>query len=82
MDTVYADHTISISEFKTSPARKIKEAAGRPVAVLVNNRPEFYAVPSALFEQIADILDDIEIGSTVRDRMERGEFVDVELNEL
>ena len=53
MDTVYADHTISISEFKTSPAKKVGEAGGRPIAVLVNNRPEFYAVPSELFEKIA-----------------------------
>jgi hypothetical protein len=50
--------------------------------VLVNNRPEFYAVPSALFEQIADILDDILIADVVRKRMKRGQFVDVALEDL
>ncbi len=82
MDPVYADYTISVSEFKTSPAKKVSEAGGRPIAVLVNNRPEFYAVPSALFEKIAEILDDLVVGETVRERMRRGEFVDVELEDL
>jgi antitoxin StbD len=82
METIYADRTISITDFKTSPAKKVKAAGGRPIAVLVNNRPEFYAVPSALFEQIADILDDVMIGDTVRERMERGKFVKVELEDL
>ena len=82
MEPVYADYTISVSEFKTSPAKKVSEAAGRPIAVLVNNRPEFYAVPSALFEQIADILDDLMIGETVRERLSRGQFVDVDIESL
>ena len=82
MEPVYADYTISVSEFKTSPAKKVSEAAGRPLAVLVNNRPEFYAVPSALFEQIADILDDLMVGETVRERIERGQFVDVDIESL
>jgi hypothetical protein len=33
-------------------------------------------------QQIVDILDDIEIGSTVWDRIERGDFADVDLDEL
>ena len=82
MDTIFADKTISVSEFKTSPAKKVSEARGRPLAVLVNNRPEFYAVPSALFEQITDILDDILIADTVRERVERDQFVDVALEDL
>ena len=82
METIYADRTISVTEFKTSPARKVSEAQGRPIAVLVNNRPGFYAVPSALFEQIADIMDDLWIADTVRERMESGRFVDVTLEDL
>ena len=82
MDRVYADRTISVTEFKTSPAKKVSEAEGRPLAVLVNNRPDFYAVPSALFEQLADILDDILIANTVRARMADGRFVEVSLEDL
>jgi antitoxin StbD len=57
-------------------------AEGRPLAVLKNNKPGFYAVPAGLFEQIADIMDDLLIAGTVRERMERGKFVKVELKDL
>ncbi len=82
METIYADHTVSISEFKISPARKVSEAGGRPVAVLVNNRPDFYAVPAALFAQIADILNDLMMGETVRQRVESGDFIEVDPEDL
>lgn len=82
MENIYADRTISITEFKTSPAKKVSEAQGRPVAVLVNNRPEFYAVPSELFEKIADLMDDIAIAETVKEREEMGGFISVSLDEL
>ena len=82
MDTIYSDRTVSITEFKTSPKAKLDQAEGRPLAVLVNNRPEFYVVPSALFEKIADILDDLLIADTVRERKADGKFVEVEIDEL
>jgi len=48
METIFADRTVGITEFKTSPKAKVDEAQGRPLAVLVNNKPEFYAVPAKL----------------------------------
>lgn len=82
MESVFADRTISISEFRASPARKVSEANGRPIAVLVNNKPEFYVVPSALFAKIADIMDDLAIVDTVRERLDDENFVEVDLEEL
>lgn len=82
METIFADRTVGITEFKTSPKAKVDEAQGRPLAVLVNNRPAFYAVPSGLFEQIANIMDDLLIADTVRERMADGEFVKVNLDDL
>ncbi len=82
METIFSDRTVSITEFKASPKAKVAEAQGRPLAVLINNRPEFYVVPSALFAKIADIMDDIMIADTVRSRMADGRFVDVELQDL
>jgi len=82
MDTIYADRTVSISAFKQNPSKVLEDAHGRPVAVLKNNRPGFYAVPSELYEQIADILDDMSIAKTVHDRMQRGKFVEVSLEDL
>ena len=82
MDHIYADRTVSISEFKRNLATVMNDAAGKPVAVLKNNRPEFYAVPSDLFEKIADIMDDMMIAGEIRKREASGDFVDVDLDTL
>lgn len=82
MNNIYADRTVSISEFKKNPSKAMDEADGRPIAVLKNNRPGFYAVPSELFEQIADAIDDLTLADTVREREADGRFVDVELDDL
>jgi PHD/YefM family antitoxin component YafN of YafNO toxin-antitoxin module len=44
MQTIYADTTISMSEFKKNPAAVLREAGNRPVAVLNHNRAAFYMV--------------------------------------
>jgi antitoxin StbD len=82
MQHIFADRTISISEFKQNPGKAIDAAEGKPLAVLKNNKPGFYAVPAELFEQIADIIDDLLLADTVRERMERGKFVKVDLEDL
>ena len=50
MDTIYADFTISMSEFKKNPAAVLRRAASRPVAVLNHNKAAFYVVEPRLFE--------------------------------
>ena len=82
MQHIFADRTISISEFKRNPGKAMDAAEGKPLAVLKNNKPGFYAIPADLFEQIADVLDDLLIADTVRARMERGKFVKVDLEDL
>lgn len=82
MDTIFADYTMSISEFKSNPGKAVAAAKGKPLAVLKNNKPEFYAVPSGLFEQIADLMEDLSLADTVRERMDSGDFVSVTLEEL
>ncbi len=42
MDTIYADQTISMSEFKKNPEQVLRSAGEKPVAVLNHNRPAFY----------------------------------------
>lgn len=58
MDAVLSDLSVSMSEFKKNPAAVLREAGGRPVAVLNHNRPAFYMVEPQLFqamlEQLAD----------------------------
>lgn len=82
METIYADHTISISDFKARPAQIVGETNGKPLAVLAHNKPVFYAVPSRLFQEIANILDDYEIAKVVQERLNDPKIVDVSLDEL
>lgn len=82
MNTIFADRTVSISQFKASPAKAIEEAGNRPVAVLSHNKPMFYAISADLFSKIADIIDDYELSRVVRERLENPKIVDVSIDEL
>lgn len=46
------DLTVSMSEFKKNPAAVLRQAAGRPVAVLNHNRVGFYLLEPALYESL------------------------------
>ena len=55
---IRANLSIGISEHKQNPSATVK--GGETVAVLKNNKPEFYAVPARKWEQILDLLEDLE----------------------
>lgn len=46
------DLTVSMSEFKKNPAAVLRQAAGRPVAVLNHNRVDFYLLQPAIFQAL------------------------------
>jgi len=50
METILANMTVSMSEFKKNPAAVLRRAASRPVAVLNHNKAAFYVVEPRLFE--------------------------------
>lgn len=49
MQTILADLTVSMSDFKRNPAKVLREAQSQPVAVLNHNKPAFYVVDPVLF---------------------------------
>lgn len=65
MQTIFADITISMSEFKKNPASVLRQAGSRPVAVLNHNKAAFYMVEPRLFEALLDELVGQEAGRTV-----------------
>ena len=69
MDTIYADLSISISEFKKNPAQVLRAAGEKPVAVLNHNRPAFYMVTPKIFEVFVEALADRELAELVRRRI-------------
>ena len=52
MEKVLVDLAVSMSEFKKNPAAILRQAAGRPVAVLNHNRVGFYLLEPALYEAL------------------------------
>ena len=56
MESIFAAITVSMSDFKKNPAAVLREAGGRPVAVLNHNRAAFYMVEPDLFRQMTEKL--------------------------
>jgi len=69
MDAIYADYTVSMSDFKKNPAQVLRTAGEKPVAVLNHNRPAFYMVTPKLFEAFIEEMADRELVGLVRQRL-------------
>ena len=83
MEALYADVTISMSEFKKNPAAVLREAKNRPVAVLNHNKAAFYMIEPALFEAMLEDLSDQQLGRTVLARMsERAQAIEVDIDAI
>ena len=54
MEKMLVDLTVSMSEFKKNPAAVLRQAAGRPVAVLNHNRVGFYLLEPTLYEALLE----------------------------
>ena len=76
-----ADITAGISKLKENPMAVVAQGEGAPVAILNRNKPVFYAVPAAAFEQMMDKLEDLELAALVEARRDQPE-VEISLDEL
>ena len=63
-----ADAGVSISDLKKNPSAVIAAADGFPIAILNRNTPAAYLVPAKAWEEIMNILEDIELAKIVRER--------------
>jgi antitoxin StbD len=83
MEAIYANVTISMSEFKKNPAAVLREAKNRPVAVLNHNKAAFYMLEPALFEAMLEELSYDKLGRTVLERMsERAQAIEVDVDAI
>ncbi len=83
MDTIYADYSVSMSEFKKNPAQVLRTAGEKPVAVLNHNRPAFYMVTPKLFEALVEELSDRDLVELARQRLENKDgAVEVDIDSL
>ena len=83
MDAIYADYSISMSEFKKNPAQVLRTAGEKPVAVLNHNRPALYMITPKLFEALVEELTDRDLAALVRQRLARKETaIEVEIDQI
>ena len=83
MESILADLTVSMSEFKKNPAAVLRQANNRPVAVLNHNRAAFYMVEPPLFEALMEELADQELYQKVLRRMaDKSKAVEVDTDSL
>ena len=83
MDTIYADLSISMSEFKKNPAHVLRTAGERPVAILNHNRPAFYMLTPAIYEAIVEELIDSDLNELVRRRLtQKDSAIEVDIDAI
>ncbi len=71
MNTILADYSVSISEFKKNPAQVLREAGEMPIAVLSHSCPTFYMVAPKVFEAMLEELADRDLTALVKQRLSR-----------
>jgi len=73
----------SITDFKANPNAIIEKSGGEVVAVLKSNEPCFYAVPPALFEYMAEAVEDMVLLMQANERINDGkERIKVNIDDL
>ena len=83
MEAIFADVTISMSEFKKNPAAVLRQANCRPVAVLNHNKAAFYMLEPSVFEAMLEALADQKLSRIVQERLsERENAIEVDIDAI
>ena len=78
---ILSDIIASVSELKKHPMQVIKQAKGKPVAILNRNQPVFYCIPPAIYEALVEKLEDEELVKIINARAGDRE-IEVDINDL
>jgi len=81
VNKILANSSATISELQKNPTKVVSTGEGFPVAILNDDQAVFYCVPSGLWEEIFDRLDDVGLAVLANERIER-ESIKVNLDEL
>ena len=85
METLLADLTVSLSDFKKNPAKVLREAKAQPVAVLNHNKAAFYMVDPVLFEALIDEVEVAQLMPRLRARIAsaaKGKYSEVDIDSV
>ena len=85
METLLAELTVSMSDFKKNPAKVLREAKAQPVAVLNHNKAAFYLVDPVLFAALIDEVEVAQLMPMLRARIAtaaRGKYSEVDVDSV
>jgi antitoxin StbD len=71
----------SVTELKRDPMGTVAAGEGLPVVILNRNEPAFYCVPAAAYEQLMEMIEDLELNA-IADARRNEAPIKVELNDL
>lgn len=69
---VLTEIAVSISEDKKNPMATVAARDGKAVAVLNRNEPAFYCVPAKAYEELMDLVEDVELNRLADARLADG----------
>jgi len=70
---VLTEVAVSITDHKKNPMATVAAGKGMAVAVLNHNEPAFYCVPAKAYEELMDLVDDLELGRLADARLADGQ---------
>ena len=70
---VLTEIAVSISVHKKNPMATVAAGDGMAVAVLNRNEPAFYCVPAKAYEELMDLVEDLELGRLADVRLADGQ---------
>lgn len=83
MQNIFANKVVGISELKINPAAILAAAEAEPVAILNRNKPAGYIISSAVWEAVAERLEDMELAIAANARLNDGKkAIKVTLDDL
>ena len=83
MQAILSNYTASITELKKSPTLLLQQAGNEAIAILNNNVPSAYLVPSSVYEKMIGIIDDYYLAKEVEQRINDGvKPIKVDLDDL
>jgi len=83
MEKIMTEIVTSISEFKKNPNEEVRRAGKKAFAVLTNNKPSFYVLSPALYDELMERIWELEMAESLSQRLsERSEAVKVNIKDL
>jgi antitoxin StbD len=83
MEKIMTEIVTSISEFKKNPNEEVRRAGKKAFAVLTNNKPSFYVLSPALYDELMERIWELEMAETLDQRAsERSTAVKVDIKDL